>query len=262
MDLASVCYGLEVNGCDVPEAALALLRRCCGAMWGDALGPRRGSCLASVPEDVWTAVFGTMGPDGAALAVSLLKPQQLGQLVVLRADRVRLSSASSAAAAASSSSSGCSQPYPWELPVWFTAPWLKALVETYRTQEQEQIQELDSQSYGDGEVLHPLQRPLEPRVAALAVCYCLPSSASHESSVTQASAAALVHLALPALASDLPLADVPAFLAALEVRGLKLPQPQMGALVARLSSSGAGARGGALLTWMAPVQAVRVSYCS
>ncbi|GLC77770.1 hypothetical protein PLESTM_001140800 [Pleodorina starrii] len=289
MDLASVCYGLEVNGCDVPEAALALLRRglgalataaaaglvgCCGATLSahDGQGDggvlralhllwvaRRCSCLASVPEDVWTAVFGTMGPDGAALAVSLLKPQQLGQLVVLRADRVRLSSASSAAAT-SSSSSGCSQPYPWELPVWFTAPWLKALVEKYRTQEQEQelVQELDSQSYGEGEVLHPLQRPLEPRVAALAVCYCLPSSASHESSVTRASAAALVHLALPALSSDLLLADVPAFLAALEVRGLKLPQPQMGALVARLSSSGAGARGGALLTWMAPVQAVRV----
>ncbi|GIL59654.1 hypothetical protein Vafri_14388 [Volvox africanus] len=340
-DVASVCYNLEVCGCSVPEADLLMLRRSLGAspVGGTAASPfpsttagppgigadvswchgslgtdpdsvlralhllwvaRQFGFLSNVPTSVWDAVYGS-GTSEQPVLLALLQPQQLGQLVMLRAEQMRASAASIGSRSSGNGKGtgvgvgGSPAPArqqdatltrPWNLPDWFTSSWLELLVDICCNPPRRQHQQDGFLKDGEQAELPPLQRPLEPLVAALAVCYCLPrsstssngSSSGSSSIALQRRAAALVERALPALESALPLLDIPAFLEALERRALPLPQQHLHVLVTRLTASkradgppverlssdrkiesGSQDPGGVTdLTQLAPVQAIRV----
>ncbi|GLI70197.1 hypothetical protein VaNZ11_015007 [Volvox africanus] len=292
MDLAQIYYGLQIYGLEVAGGDLLALRATLGATDSrdvHTLGrwdvPRalhqlhllwashQGGFLAAVPEVVWEGLYGSLEPNGPVLAS--LRPQQLGQLVELWANRMRVRVISYSSYSSNGGSvSGSSSTF-WDLPAWSTVSWLTAVVQAFDVQEQQV-------SFEREETLPPLQRPLEPLVAALAVGYCFPRSGINNISsgnITvglQQCAAALLRRALPALESALPLSDISAFLEGLERRGLPLPQQHLQALAIRLAGQVAMAStefpsasgtvgtswtsGSALppLAQLEPVQAVRV----
>ncbi|EFJ53313.1 hypothetical protein VOLCADRAFT_86469 [Volvox carteri f. nagariensis] len=197
LELASLCYGLEVTGCRAPAAALLALQQGFDALaadervqlsgheqrWGRALPLlhllwvcHRNNFLEAVPEHVWEEFCCGSSPVGSVLPL-----------------------------------------------------------------------------------LQPLQS-LEPLVAALAICYCLPigdisgggssntggrrSGGSSNVPLLQHCVEVLVDRALPALVTSdqlLPLGDIPVFLEALERRAVPLPQPHLRAIVARLEGPAAAA---------------------
>ncbi|GIM09464.1 hypothetical protein Vretimale_13323, partial [Volvox reticuliferus] len=261
---------------------------------------RQFGFLSNVPASVWEAAYGA-GTSGRPALLALLHPQQLGQLVMLHADHMRENAAgigrsnSGSGSGKGAGAGGSPAPSrqqsampmrPWDLPDCFTSPWMELLVESCCNPPRKQQQQDGFLKEGKQAELPPLQRPLEPAVAALAVCYCLPSgsisgnnsSGGRSSSALQQCAAALLDRALPALESALPLSDIPAFLEALERRALPLPQQHLHVLVTRLAAvknadgppverpssdgrieSGSQDSGDVTdLTQLAPVQAIRV----
>ncbi|KXZ41804.1 hypothetical protein GPECTOR_278g733 [Gonium pectorale] len=252
VELAAACYGLTVNGHEVPPELRDWLRRllpaasvaapaaCAG---GEEVGIHGGGsglaaaealralqvlwaahrcgCLELVPTGVWAAAYGGLGPRRTAL--SALAPPQLAQLVVLRAEGRRAGGAAGTAAGAER-----------QLPQWFVSSWLGRLEEALKRQEQQQRSEaglqLRQQGGGEGEGSPAGEQLLSPAVAAWAVAYCLPSNSR------DVAPPALVEAALPAVAESLPAADVLAFLAAMQGRqGWALPQPTLERLVARMA---------------------------